>query len=104
MGVNFSMDKKQRIETFASGSSHAMTLCAVDLDDNNKPIKWMVENSWGKDAGYQGHLIMTDEWFNEYMFRLVAEKKYVSEKILNILSQKPIMLPAWDPMFLEDVD
>lgn len=104
MGVSFNMDKKQRISTFASGSSHAMTLCAVDLDANNKPIKWMVENSWGKDAGYQGHLIMTDKWFNEYMFRLVAEKKYVSEKILNILNQKPIILPAWDPMFLEDVD
>jgi bleomycin hydrolase len=100
-GTSFSMDKKQRIQTFASGSSHAMTLCAVDLQ-NNKPKKWLVENSWGASAGYQGHLIMTDEWFNEYMFRLVVDKKYCSEKILNILQQKPIILPPWDPMFLYD--
>ena len=99
MGTTFGMNKKQRVQTFASGSSHAMTLMAVDLDKDGKPKKWMVENSWGAEAGYQGHLIMTDEWFDEYMFRLVVEKKYVPEKVLNILKQKPIRLPAWDPMF-----
>lgn len=99
MGTTFGMNKKQRVQTFASGSSHAMTLMAVDLDKDGKPKKWMVENSWGAETGYKGHLIMTDEWFDEYMFRLVVEKKYVPEKVLNILKQKPIRLPAWDPMF-----
>lgn len=99
MGTTFGMNKKQRVQTFASGSSHAMTLMAVDLDKDGKPKKWMVENSWGAEAGYKGHLIMTDEWFDEYMFRLVVEKKYVPEKVLNILKQKPIRLPAWNPMF-----
>lgn len=99
MGTTFGMNKKQRVQTFASGSSHAMTLMAVDLDKDGKPKKWMVENSWGAEAGYKGHLIMTDEWFDEYMFRLVVEKKYVPEKVLTILKQKPIRLPAWDPMF-----
>lgn len=80
MGTTFGMDKKQRIQTFSSGSSHAMTLMAVDLDKDGKPLKWMVENSWGPQAGYQGHLIMTDRWFDEYMFRLVVETKYVPEK------------------------
>ena len=105
-GVKFGMDKKQRIQTFASGSSHAMTLMAVDIDSTtNKINKWMVENSWGANSGYQGHLIMTDEWFNEYMFRLVVEKKYAPQNILDILKQKPIMLPAWDPMFsVEDAN
>lgn len=99
MGTTFGMDKKQRIQSFASSSSHAMTLMAVDLDKNGKPAKWMVENSWGAGAGYQGHLIMTDEWFNEYTFRLVVETKYVTPKALEVLKQKPIRLPAWDPMF-----
>ena len=99
MGTTFGMNKKQRVQTFASGSSHAMTLMAVDLDKDGKPKKWMVENSWGAEAGYKGHLIVTDQWFDEYMFRLVVEKKYVPEKVLNILKQKPIRLPAWDPMF-----
>lgn len=99
MGTQFTMDKKQRIQTFASGSSHAMTLMAVDFDANGKPKKWMVENSWGANSGYKGHLIMTDEWFDEYMFRLVVETKYVPAKIQELLKQKAILLPAWDPMF-----
>ena len=98
MGVSFGMDKKQRIQTHASGSTHAMTLIAVDLKDG-KPVKWMVENSWGATSGYQGNIIMTDDWFNEYMFRLVVEKKYVPADIMAQMKQKPIMLPSWDPMF-----
>lgn len=87
--------------THASGSTHAMTLIAVDLKDG-KPAKWMVENSWGATSGYKGSYIMTDEWFNEYMFRLVAEEKYVPADVLEMLKQKPEMLPAWDPMFLPE--
>ena len=99
LGVEFGMDKKQRIMSFDSGSSHAMTLKAVDLDAEGKPVKWEVENSWGASSGFNGHLIMTDEWFDEYTFRLVVKKKYLSEKILKASQQKPIMLPCWDPMF-----
>ena len=99
MGVTFGMDKKQRVQTHASGSSHAMTLIAVDIVDG-EPVKWMVENSWGPASGYKGCLIMTDEWFDEYMFRLVVEKKYVPEDVLKMLDQEPVMLPAWDPMFM----
>ena len=102
MGTAFGMNKEQRIISFASGSSHAMTLMAVDLDNNNKPVKWMVENSWGASSGYKGHLIMTDKWFDEYMFRLVVEKRFVPEKILKILKDDPVLLPAWDPMFAEE--
>ena len=98
MGVTFDMDKKQRILTHASGSTHAMTLIAVDLKDGN-PRKWMVENSWGATSGYKGNIIMTDEWFNEYMFRLVVEKKYVPADVMALMNQKPVMLPSWDPMF-----
>ena len=101
LGVEFTMDKKQRISTHASGSSHAMTLIAVDLQDG-KPTKWMVENSWGRESGYKGCLIMTDEWFDEYMFRLVAERQYIPEDLVPYLDQKPVQLPAWDPMFLPE--
>lgn len=101
MGTEFGMDKRERILTGASGSSHAMTLMAVDIDRDGRPRKWMVENSWG-DSGHNGHLVMTDEWFEEYMFRLVAEKKYVPENILKLLDTKPVMLPPWDPMFADE--
>ena len=98
-GVKFGMNKAQRIQSYDSGSTHAMTLKAVDLDESGKPVKWEVENSWGATSGHHGHIIMTDEWFDEYMFRLVVNKKYLSEKILKAAQQKPTMLPCWDPMF-----
>ncbi len=99
MGVEFPMNKEQRVRTFASGSSHAMTLIAVDLDEEGNPKKWMVENSWGANSGWKGNLIMTDEWFEEYMFRVVIDKKYIPAETLKLLEQKPQMLPSWDPMF-----
>ena len=99
LGVEFTMDKRQRVMTHASGSSHAMTLIAVDLKDG-VPAKWMVENSWGAKSGYKGNIIMTDEWFNEYMFRLVVEKRFVPADVMQMLQQTPVKLPAWDPMFL----
>lgn len=97
-GTTFPMDKADRIRTFSSASSHAMTLMAVDIDKDGKPVKWMVENSWGPGAN-DGHLIMTDRWFDEYMFRLVVDKKYAQPRTLEVLKQKPELLPAWDPMF-----
>lgn len=102
-GIKFTMDKKQRIQTFESGSAHAMTLVGVDVDNSEKPTKWLIENSWGSIGFEGGHLIMTDEWFDEYLFRLVINKKYVPNKIQNILNQKATLLPPWDPMFKEDL-
>lgn len=98
LGTDFPMDKADRIRTHASASSHAMTLMAVDLDKDGKPVKWMVENSWGPGAN-DGHLIMSDRWFDEYMFRLVVDKKYAPRKVLDVLKQTPEKLPAWDPLF-----
>ena len=102
LGYSFDMTKAERIQSFDSGSTHAMTLKAVNLDANGKPTKWKVENSWGEKSGVKGHIIMTDEWFDAYTFRLVVNKKYVTDKVLELLKAKPVQLPAWDPMFTPD--
>ncbi len=99
MGTTFGMNKAERISTFDSGSTHAMTLTAVDLDANGKAKKWKVENSWGASWGQQGCMIMSDRWFREYMFRLVVDKKYVSEELLKLNEQKPVMVTPEDPLF-----
>ena len=101
-GTTFTMNKADRIATFDSGSTHAMTLTAVDLDQNGEPLKWKVENSWGASWGQGGCLIMTASWFREYMFRLVIDKQYVSEKLLKDYEQKPIMVMPEDPLFQMD--
>ena len=102
MGTTFGMNKAERISTFDSGSTHAMTLTAVDLDANGKAKKWKVENSWGASWGQQGCMIMSDRWFREYMFRLVVDKKYVSEELLKLNDQKPVMVTPEDPLFINE--
>lgn len=101
-GISFNMDKKARIQTFESGSSHGMALVGVDTDNQDKPLKWLVENSWGANTGFNGYLVITDDWFNEYMFRLAVKKEFVSASILELLKQTPVKLPPWDPMFQPD--
>ena len=99
LGIDLNMDKKARILTRQSGSSHAMLIVAVDTDDNDNPLKWKFENSWGPQAGKGGYLIFTDKWFDEYMFRIVINRKYLDKRAIKSLDQKPVMLPAWDYMF-----
>jgi len=102
-GVKFDMNKKERILSHESGSTHGMALVGADVDQEGKITKWLLENSWGKSAGHNGYLTMTDRWFDEYMFRVVILKKFIDEKTLQILNQKPTLLPPWDPMFQEDM-
>ena len=98
-GIPMTMTKGERIASFDSGSTHAMTLVAVDLDKSGKPTKWMVENSWGATSGHQGHLIMTDAWFDAYTFRLVVHKKYLTPRAKELQGKTPKLLPPWSPMF-----
>lgn len=98
LGVKLGMDKKARILTRQSGSSHAMLLMACDTDADDKPVKWQFENSWGSSAGHNGYLTFTDRWFDEYMFRVVIHRRYLDERSLAALDQKPVTLPPWDYM------
>lgn len=68
------------------------------LQESGTPDKWRVENSWGEDRGDKGYLVMTSDWFREFVFETVVDKKYVPEEVLAVFSQEPLELPAWDPM------
>ena len=76
-----------------------MTLVGCDVDENEKPVKWEFENSWGSTAGHKGYITFTDDWFSEYMFRLVIRKDFLDEKAKAALGTKPEKLPMWDFMF-----
>jgi bleomycin hydrolase len=57
-----------------------------------------VENSWGDERGDKGYLLMTQKWFDEFMFEVVVDKKYIPQEVMDVFQQKPVVLPAWDPM------
>ncbi len=96
-GTTFSMNKAQRLEYGDSVMTHAMLFTGVDLKDK-KPTKWRVENSWGTDHGEKGFDIMTDPWFDQFMYEVVIHKKHLTKKIIDMYNMEPIGLPPWDPM------
>ena len=97
LGVTFNMNKAQRIDYYDSIMTHAMVFTGVNLV-NNKPTKWKVENSWGDKGGEKGFFVMSDDWFNEYLYQVVIPKKYLPAGLQKILKEKPIVLKPWDPM------
>ena len=96
-GVDSSMNKAAKLEYGDSQMTHAMLFTGVNIK-KNKPTKWRVENSWGVKGGDKGYFLMSDDWFDEYNYEVVIDKKYLTKKILQLFEQEPIELPPWDPM------
>ncbi len=96
--TGFSADKATRVEYGQSMMTHAMVFTGVDLDPNGNPTKWRVENSHGDKGGDKGFLIMADRWFDEYMYEVVVEKRFVAPELLALLETEPVHLRPWDPM------
>ncbi len=96
-GTAFGLDKGGRLEYGDSMMTHAMLFTGVNLE-NNKSTKWRVENSWGEKSGKKGYDLMTDSWFDEYLYEIVINKKYLPSEILKTAKRSPVSLPPWDPM------
>lgn len=97
LGVEFDLSKADRLNYGESRMTHAMLLTGVNLVDG-KSTRWKVENSWGKEVGHEGFFVMSDRWFDEYMYQIVVPKHLLSSAEQNALSKAPIHLPPWDPM------
>lgn len=97
-GLSFPMDKAQRLDYGHSLMTHAMVFLGVNLDEQGRPNRWRVENSWGKEPGKDGYYVMSDDWFTEYTYQVVVHKKYLSSEALEQLKAEPILLEPWDPM------
>ncbi len=95
--TSFKMNKRTRLEYGDSEMTHAMLLTGVDIKKRNS-TKWKIENSWGTKSGNQGYMMMTDEWFDEYTYEVVIDKKYLNKRLLKYLDMEPIALAPWDPM------
>lgn len=97
--VDSTMTKAQRLDYGESLMTHAMVLTGVNLDENDQPKKWKVENSWGEKVGKKGYFTMSDDWMSEYAYQIVVKKEYLSSELVNIYdNSKPTLLSPWDPM------
>ena len=98
-GVDFDMDKEQRVRFGDSAQNHAMAFVGVDVaDDGRTTNRWRVENSWGGDIANKGYFTMSDDWFSQYVYEVAVPKSMLPEEYRQAFDQEAIMLPAWDPM------
>ncbi|RGC78352.1 aminopeptidase C [Faecalimonas umbilicata] len=98
LGTTYHMTKAERLDYHESLMTHAMTFMGVNLDENGNPDRWRVENSWGEKSGKKGYYVMSDVWFDEYMYQVVVNKKYLPEQFVKEYESEPILLEPWDPM------
>ena len=97
-GVEFGMEKANRLRFGQTMMTHAMLFTGVDVVDGN-PRRWRVENSWGsEESGIKGFYTMNDNWYDEHMFEIAAPREYLTEKMSAGLEGDAVVLPAWDPM------
>lgn len=94
------MSKADMLDSGESMMDHAMVITGVDLVDG-KPTKWKIENSWGEKPGFKGYFVMSDSWFDKFVYQAVINKKYLSDDLKKTFeegSKDPIQLLPWDPM------
>ena len=98
-GIDFRLTKAQRILYGDSSPNHAMVIMGVDTSLTGKPVKWLLKNSWGTKIGDGGKWYMYDNWFDEYGYIAVVDKKLLDDADLAALKKKPVSLPPWDPFW-----
>ncbi|RCW58721.1 aminopeptidase C [Halanaerobium sp. ST460_2HS_T2] len=97
LDTKFSLDKGQRLQYGESILTHAMAFTGVNLK-NEEPLSWKVQNSWGEKVGDDGFFIMSNDWFKEFNYEVVINKKHLSESDLESYQKDPVVLKPWDPM------
>lgn len=95
--VDLKLSKEDALDYGYSMMTHAMTFTGVQMN-GNEALRFKVENSWGEKFGYKGHFVMTSDWFDQYVYQVVVNKKYLPEKLRKAYEKKAIELSPWDPM------
>ena len=78
--------------------NHAMVITGVELDENGKPVRWKIQNSWSDENGSKGYYLMSAAWFERYVYQVVIRREHLSEAQRAALDTEPGHLPPWDPM------
>ena len=98
--ADFTMSKADMLDSGESMMDHAMVITGVDIVDG-KPTKWKIENSWGEKPGFKGYFVMSDSWFNSFVYQAVINKEFLPEDLKKAYDEgkdNPIQLLPWDPM------
>lgn len=101
-GIKLGLTKAERLELGESSMTHAMVITAVHLNNKGEPVRYRVENSWGPDAGEKGFMVMTDAWFDQFVYQVVIRKQHMPANLWALfeagVNKDTDVLPPYDPM------
>ena len=95
-GVDFEMSKGERLESHDSFATHAMIFVGVNFDENGRPDRWKIENSWGEAVGNKGYFVCSEKYFREYVYEVIVRKKHLSPAQLALLEGEPRRIQPWE--------
>lgn len=97
--LSLSLTKAERLQVLESQMTHAMAITGAQLDASGAPVRYRVENSWGPDPGNKGYFVMTDAWFDEFVYQVVVPKALAPRELVKVYEAgEKVVLPPWDPM------
>lgn len=91
--IDLGFSKKDGLMTYNINIDHAMIFTGYHQKDD-KIIRWKVNNSHGVRGLYSGSLLMSDDWFNNYVISAVVHRKCLKQKKF----KKTKTLSFWDPL------
>lgn len=94
-GLDLQMEKGDLLEYRQCSLNHAMVLTGVNLVDG-RPDKWKIQNSWGTEKGNKGYFIMSDAWFDRYVYTASIAMKHLTEQQQAQFRQEPTVMPPWN--------
>ena len=95
-GFDNTMDKCNSLTYRQAGPNHAVIIKGYNLS-KGKTEGFLIENSWGEKTGFDGNYFMNIDWFKDYTYEIVVDKKFLSKKVLSVLNKDPILLPYFSP-------
>jgi bleomycin hydrolase len=93
---DLSMSRKDLLETGESSAVHNVLLIGVHLDQDGKPLRWKIENSWGKESGKDGIYACSENYFRTYVFEAAVHQDFLNEEQKADLKKEPAVLHPWE--------
>ena len=95
-GVDFSMSKGDRLESHDSFATHAMIFVGVNFDEDGRPNRWKIENSWGEEVGKKGYFVCSERYFRDFVYEVIVRKKHLTEAQRALLAGEPRRIQPWE--------